>query len=79
MQEAERAERAIKDALTHLKEVAKSKEPPPPNLDFQVSSPALLLLPLALLPALMTRQKCHCVPWSNAYCQKHPACVYYNL
>ncbi|KAF5843865.1 flagellar associated protein [Dunaliella salina] len=36
-QEAERAEKGIKDAIAHLKEVAKSKEPPPPNLDFQIS------------------------------------------
>uniref|UniRef100_A0A7S3QRV1 DUF4200 domain-containing protein n=2 Tax=Dunaliella tertiolecta TaxID=3047 RepID=A0A7S3QRV1_DUNTE len=36
-QEAERAERAIKEAIAHLKEVVKSKEPPPPNLDFQIS------------------------------------------
>lgn len=35
-QEAERAEKAIKDAIAHLKEVVKSREPPPPNLDFQV-------------------------------------------
>jgi len=36
-QEAERAEKAIKEAIAHLKEVVKSKEPPLPNLDFQVS------------------------------------------
>lgn len=36
-QEAERAERAIKDALAHLKETVKEKEPPPPNLEFEIS------------------------------------------
>jgi hypothetical protein len=41
LQEAERAEKAIKEAIAHLKEVVKSKEPPPPNLDFQVSFPML--------------------------------------
>ncbi|KAG2486589.1 hypothetical protein HYH03_014759 [Edaphochlamys debaryana] len=35
-QQAERAERAIKDSLGHLKEILKEKEPPPPNLDFQM-------------------------------------------
>jgi len=36
-QEAERAEKAHKDAITYLKEVMKEKEPPPPNLDFKVN------------------------------------------
>ncbi len=36
IQEAERAEKAIKDAVAHLKEVVREREPPPPNLDFQV-------------------------------------------
>ncbi|GFH17546.1 DUF4200 domain-containing protein [Haematococcus lacustris] len=35
--EAERAERAIKDAIAYLKEAVKEKEPPPPNLDFSIS------------------------------------------
>ncbi len=36
-QEAERAERAIKDTIANLKEVMKEKEPAPPNLDFTVN------------------------------------------
>ncbi|GLC35665.1 hypothetical protein PLESTF_001662400 [Pleodorina starrii] len=35
-QQAERAERAIKDSLAFLKEIMKEREPPPPNLDFQM-------------------------------------------
>ncbi|GAX84003.1 hypothetical protein CEUSTIGMA_g11428.t1 [Chlamydomonas eustigma] len=34
-QEAERAERALKDAIANLKEAVKEKEPPAPNLDFE--------------------------------------------
>jgi hypothetical protein len=40
LQEAERAERAIKDALLHLKEVMKEREPSPPDLNFKVLQPA---------------------------------------
>lgn len=36
-QEAERAERAIKESILNLKEVMKEREPPPPNLDFEIS------------------------------------------
>eukprot|EP00199_Chlamydomonas_sp_CCMP681_P000248 CAMPEP_0119104450 /NCGR_PEP_ID=MMETSP1180-20130426/2658_1 /TAXON_ID=3052 ORGANISM="Chlamydomonas cf sp, Strain CCMP681" /NCGR_SAMPLE_ID=MMETSP1180 /ASSEMBLY_ACC=CAM_ASM_000741 /LENGTH=553 /DNA_ID=CAMNT_0007089215 /DNA_START=31 /DNA_END=1692 /DNA_ORIENTATION=- len=36
-QEAERSERAIKDSIAYLKDIMKEKEPPPPNLDFQIS------------------------------------------
>ncbi|GIL86387.1 hypothetical protein Vretimale_11669 [Volvox reticuliferus] len=35
-QQAERAERAIKESLALLKEIMKEREPPPPNLDFQM-------------------------------------------
>lgn len=36
-QEAERAERGIKDAIANLKEAMKEKEPPAPNLDFEIN------------------------------------------
>eukprot|EP00798_Chlamydomonas_sp_ICE-L_P004936 gene4936-34707_t len=36
-QEAERAERGIKDAITNLKEAMKEKEPPAPSLDFEIN------------------------------------------
>lgn len=36
LQEAERAERAMKDALSNLKEAMKEREPPPPDLNFKV-------------------------------------------
>ncbi|KXZ43883.1 hypothetical protein GPECTOR_78g71 [Gonium pectorale] len=35
-QQAERAERAIKESLALLKDIMKEKEPPPPNLDIQM-------------------------------------------
>mmetsp|Transcript_2990 Transcript_2990/g.8133 ORF Transcript_2990/g.8133 Transcript_2990/m.8133 type:complete len:559 (-) Transcript_2990:375-2051(-) len=36
-QEAERAERALKDALNKLREVVKEREPDPPNLDIEAT------------------------------------------
>uniref|UniRef100_A0A7S0V0D1 DUF4200 domain-containing protein n=1 Tax=Polytomella parva TaxID=51329 RepID=A0A7S0V0D1_9CHLO len=36
-QQAERAERAIKETIQNLKEAVKEKEPPPPNLNFDLN------------------------------------------